>query len=251
MQRGYGGGGMGFGPPVTPQVIKTLMIVTAGVFVVQELNLLGPALEMRFAASPALFWYDLNLWQPLTYMFLHGGLFHLAMNMFMLWMFGSQVALAWGEERFLRYYLLCGVGAGVIIVTAPMVLSLLGFERNLAIPTVGASGAIYGVILAFSLTWPDRTIVLLFPPIPFKAIWLIPILFFMNLYFDRGNTSHIGHLGGVVIGYLLIQGSGSGSGGGFDIDVLKHKWRRFRMRRRLRAVQSEERRERDRFRNLH
>ena len=71
----------------------------------------------------------------------------------------------------------------------------------------------------------------------------------MTLYFDRGNTSHIGHLGGVLIGYLLIQGSGDG--GGFSLDTLKHKWRRLRMRRRLRAVQSEERRERDRFRNLH
>jgi membrane associated rhomboid family serine protease len=240
---------MGFGPPVTPQVIKTLMIATAAAFLVQELNLLGSALETRLAAVPALFWYDLNLWQPLTYMFLHGGLMHLAMNMFMLWMFGSQLAMAWGEDRFLRYYLLCGVGAGVIIVTYPMVLSMLGFGSNLAIPTIGASGAIYGVILGFSLTWPDRTIVLLFPPIPFKAIWLIPILFFMTLYFDRGNTSHIGHLGGVLIGYLLIQGSGDG--GGFSLDTLKHKWRRLRMRRRLRAVQSEERRERDRFRNLH
>ena len=249
MQRGYGGGGMGFGPPVTPQVIKTLMIATAAAFVVQELNLLGPTLEFRFAAVPELFWFDQHLWQPFTYMFLHGGLFHLAMNMFMLWMFGSQLAMAWGEERFLRYYLLCGVGAGMIIVTYPVVLKLFGGSPNLAIPTIGASGAIYGVILAFSLTWPDRTIVLLFPPIPFKAIWLIPILFFMNLYFDRGNVSHIGHLGGVVIGYLLIQGSGDG--GGFNFDVLKHKWRRFRMRRRLRAVQMEERRDRDRFRNLH
>lgn len=249
MQRGYGGGGMGFGPPVTPQVIKTLMIATAAVFVVQELQILSPLLEARFAAVPMLFWYELNLWQPLTYMFLHGGLFHIAMNMFMLWMFGSQLAMVWGEDRFLRYYLLCGVGAGVIIVTVPMLLNLLGFDSNLAIPTIGASGAIYGVILAFSLTWPDRTIVLLFPPIPFKAIWLIPILFLMNLYFDRGNTSHIGHLGGVVVGYLLIQGSGDG--GGFNIDQLKHKWRRFRMRRRLRAVQMEERRDRDRFRNLH
>lgn len=250
MQRGYGGGGMGFGPPVTPKVIKTLLIANVAVFLVQELQILG-ALEARFAATPLLFWKAHYIWQPFTYMFMHGGLFHIAMNMFMLWMFGSQLAMAWGEERFLRFYLICGVGAGLIIVSYPYLMSFLGFERNLAIPTVGASGAIYGVILAFSLTWPDRTIVLLFPPIPFRAIWLIPIMFFMNVYFDRGSTSHVGHLGGVIVGYMLLQGDGGSGGAGIDLNALKHKWRRFKMRRRLRAVQNDERRERDRFRNLH
>ena len=91
-------------------------------------------------------------------------------------MFGSPLAMAWGPQRFLRFYLICGVGAGLIIATLPFLSSLIGFgDGGYYTYTVGASGAIYGVVLAFSLTWPDRMIALIFPPVAFRAIWLIPI----------------------------------------------------------------------------
>jgi hypothetical protein len=111
------------------------------------------------------------LWQPFTYMWLHSteSPWHLVMNMFSLWMFGGQLEMAWGSRRFLRFYLLCGTGAGLII---------LGWNALVGewAPTLGASGAIYGVLTAFSLLWPDRTIMLLFPPIPMRAIWFIPFV---------------------------------------------------------------------------
>jgi membrane associated rhomboid family serine protease len=104
---------------------------------------------------------------------------------------------------------------------------------------LGASGAIYGVMLAYSLTWPDRTIMLIFPPVAFRAIWLIPALFFMQFLFGGGNVSHVGHLGGVLVGWIYMRRTGS-TGGLFSLQQIKYRWRRYRMRRKLRAVQYEE-----------
>jgi len=248
--RGYqpGGGGIGIGPPVTPPVVKQLLIAIAAVFLAQ---LALPFVRDMGPVRPADVWQQGYLWQPFTYMWLHGGLGHILMNCFVLWMFGSPLAMAWGARRFLRFYMVCGVGAGVIIATAPLLLVGFGITSGIAlhIPTVGASGAIYGVILAYSLTWPDRTIMLIFPPVAFRAIWLIPALFFMTIFFGGGNVSHVGHLGGVVVGWLYLRRSGD-AGSLFSLSQLKYRWRRYRMRQKLRAVQQEEwearRREQDR-----
>ncbi|MDH3519360.1 MAG: rhomboid family intramembrane serine protease [Myxococcales bacterium] len=240
--RGYQGGGLGFGPPVTPPIIKQLLIANALVFAGQLLTT-GSNLSLTalFSVQPYLVWQQGWIWQPFTYMWLHGGLAHILMNLFVLWMFGTQLAMVWGPKRFLRYYLVCGAGAGLIIATAPYLLVGLGIasEISLHIPTLGASGAIYGVLLAYSLTWPDRTIMLLFPPVAFRAIWLIPILFFMTLLFGGGNVSHVGHLGGVLVGWLYLRRSGD-AGSLLSLEQLKYRWRRYRMRQRLRAVQHEE-----------
>lgn len=232
------GGGIGFGPPVTPPVIKQLLIANAAVFLAQFAGLLPIQL---LAASPADFWTRFHVWQPFTYMWLHGGLGHIAANMFALWMFGSQLAMAWGTQRFLRFYLICGVGSGLLIVTYPWIPVLLGITSpaNLVIPTLGASGAVFGVLLAYSLTWPDRTIMLIFPPVAFRAVWLIPLLFFMEIYFGPPNVSHVGHLGGVLVGWLLLRASGD-AGRLLSIDQIRYRIRRWRMRRRLRAVQNDE-----------
>jgi membrane associated rhomboid family serine protease len=247
--RGYGT--PGFGPAFTPPIVQQLLIANIALFMVQ---VLFPAFADVAALRPRDVWQGGYLWQPFTYMFLHGGLGHLLMNLFVLWMFGSQVAMAWGPLRFLRYYLVCGVGAGAIIATAPYVLVGLGIAPayTLSIPTVGASGAIYGLLLAYSLTWPDRTIMLIFPPVAFRAIWLIPILFFTTILFGGGNVSHVGHLGGVLVGWLYLRREGGGAAQQplFTWEQLKYRWRRYRMRRRLRAVQYQEweakRREHDR-----
>jgi membrane associated rhomboid family serine protease len=176
-------------------------------------------------------------------MWMHGGLGHILANMFALWMFGSPVALVWGPQRFLRYYLLCGVGAGFIIVSYPWVPVLLGgaTAASLHYPTLGASGAIFGVLLAYSLTWPDRTIMLIFPPVAFRAIWLIPLLFFMEVYFGPSNVSHTGHLGGVLVGWLLLRSQGD-TRGLLSLDQVKWRFKRWRMRKRLRSVQMEQQR---------
>jgi membrane associated rhomboid family serine protease len=234
-----GGGGLGFGPPFTPPIVKQLLIANAVVFLAQ--NLFEP-LSVFGSVVPYLFWQQGWLWQPFTYMWLHSPhhLGHILMNMFVLWMFGSQLAMAWGPKTFLRYYLICGVGAGFIIATLPYLFVAFGApEENLIIPTLGASGAIYGVMLAYSLTWPDRTIMLIFPPVAFRAIWLIPALFFMQFLFGGGNVSHVGHLGGVLVGWIYMRRTGS-TGGLFSLQQIKYRWRRYRMRRKLRAVQYEE-----------
>jgi membrane associated rhomboid family serine protease len=251
--RGYRSTGFGFGPPVTPDVIKQLLVANAAVFVAQ---LLYQGLENLFAVRPLMVWQQGYLWQPFTYMWLHGSFGHIVMNLFTLWMFGSPLALAWGAKRFLRFYLLCGVGAGFIIASWPYLALVLGMgdAGSLFSLTLGASGAIYGVLLAYSLTWPDRTIMLIFPPVAFRAIWLIPGLFLLTLVMDpRGNVSHVGHLGGVVVGWLYLRRSGH-AGSVVTFSQLRHRWRRYRMRQRLRAVRDDEfetRRRRDHDRTLH
>jgi hypothetical protein len=105
-----------------------------------------------------------------------------------------------------------------------------------------------GVLLAFSFTWPDRTIQLLFPPMPLKAIWLIPLLFFFELFSGRSNVSHVGHLGGVVVGWIYLVREGR-TPGAPNLRVLKLRYERYRMRKKLRAVHEEARRKRDDHRN--
>ena len=250
--RGYNSGGMQFGPPMTPPIVKQIMIANAVVFLAQFV--LGRGFDLTFAVTPAAVWQGGYFWQPFTYMWLHGGLMHIAMNMFVVWMFGSPIALAWGAKRFLRYYLLCGVGAGVIIATWPYIGYAFGMPGTVGIPTLGASGAVYGLVLAYSLTWPERTIMLIFPPVAFKAIWLIPAMFVMTVLSSPpggGNISHLGHLGGVLVGWLLLRREGR-AGNPFSFARLKYQWRRYRMKQKLRAVQYEDfesQRRRDNRRN--
>lgn len=255
--RGYqpGGNGLGIGPPFTPPIVKQILISIAAVYVLQ---FLVPGLYDLGAITPVEVWQGGYLWQPFTYMWLHDahGIGHILMNCFVLWMFGSPLAMAWGPKRFLRFYMVCGVGAGVVIATLPYLLYGFGVTSAYALQvgTVGASGAIYGVILAYSLTWPERTIMLIFPPVAFKAIWLIPALFFMTLVFGGGNVSHVGHLGGVLVGWLYLRNRGDvGAGHLFSWSQIKHRWRRHRMRQKLRAVQYEEweQKRRDQDRRFH
>jgi len=251
--RGYrpaGGTGLGFGPPFTPPIVKQLLIALACVFLAQNLI---PAINPLLSVRPEHVWQRGYLWEPFTYMWLHGGLGHIAVNCLTLWMFGAPLAMAWGAKRFLRFYLVCGIGAGVLIATVPYLFYALGAPAYaLSIPTLGASGAVYGVILAYSLTWPERTIMLIFPPVAFRAIWLIPALFFMSVVLDPRNTSnvsHVGHLSGVAVAWLYLHSTGDARGT-ISLATIKHRWRRWRMRQKLRAVQYEEleskRRERDR-----
>lgn len=239
---------MSFGPPVTPQVVKNLMIANLVVFIAQYM--LPPVWEYGVVAPDAT-WLGLQLWRPFTYMWLHGSVMHLALNMLALWMFGATLALYWGEERFLRYYLVCGVGAGFLIATVPLLPVLAGLGPvfgSTGIPTLGASGAVMGVLLAFSFTWPDRTIQLLFPPIPLKAIWLIPLLLFFEFFGGPRNVSHLGHLGGVVVGWIYLVREGR-TPGAPNLKNLKLRYQRYVMRKKLRAVHDEARREREQKRH--
>lgn len=139
-----------------------------------------------------------------------------------------------------------------MIATLPYLLAIIGIGSPLPEftgVTLGASGAVMGVLLAYSFTWPDRTIMLLFPPIPIRAIYLIPLLFFMEWTFSSAsNISHTGHLAGVLVGWIYLLNEGRTPGAPTPQGLLL-KWRRWRMRQKIRAVHREDQRDRSRFRD--
>ena len=143
--------------------------------------------------------YDTGMlrpWQPLTYMFMHGNFTHLFFNMFALWMFGNTMENFWGTKRFIYYYLACGLGAGVISMFLP------GYHL-----TVGASAAVYGLLLAFGRTFPNEYIYLYFL-MPIKAKWFVAgyavIELIEGIFFSYDGIAHFAHLAGMLIGLLLI-----------------------------------------------
>jgi membrane associated rhomboid family serine protease len=185
------------------------------------------------------FFHQLHIWQPFTYMWLHDphSPLHLLFNMLFFWMTAPRLEMAWGSQRFLRFYITCGVGAGFAILGWNSLASLWDPDMAL-IPTLGASGAIYGVVTAYTLLWPDETIMLLFPPIPIRAIWFVPVLFVLQFVMGgERNVSYIGHLGGVLVAAIILRAELRRALGWRSIT---HRWHRLRMRNRLRAVRREE-----------
>jgi membrane associated rhomboid family serine protease len=145
-------------------------------------------------------------WQILTYGFLHGSFMHLAFNMLTLAMFGSQVEYVWGPRRFLTFYLVCVVGAALCqLVVGWWTLS----QGGEAYPTLGASGGIFGLLLAYGLLFPNQRVMLLFPPIPMKARTLVILYAVAELLFGlngwQPGVAHFAHLGGMLFGWLLIR----------------------------------------------
>ncbi|MBI4055519.1 MAG: rhomboid family intramembrane serine protease [Elusimicrobia bacterium] len=180
-----------------PQAVKKLLIVTGGVFVFQSI---APRATIEtFGLIPQKVVGELWLWQPFTYLFLHGGIFHLLFNLLVLWMFGKPVEEVWGSRQFLKYYLLCGVGAAF--------LSVLMTPAS-PIPIIGASGAIYGVLVAFALLYPDAIIYLYFF-IPMKAkhvaILFGAIEFLASASGSTPTIARFAHLGGMLTGYLYLK----------------------------------------------
>lgn len=184
-----------------PNVIFALLIANGVVFALQQLNAqfmfvnfaLWPATEPRSPFMP---------WQLLTYGFLHGNTTHIFFNMFGLWMFGRDLEQFMGSQRFLIYFLVCVVGAGIVQ------LIVAAFQGGLY-PTVGASGGVFGILLAYGLTFPNRIVVPLFPPIPMRAITFVFIYGALELYLGVSGgapgVANFAHLGGMLFGFLLIQ----------------------------------------------
>jgi membrane associated rhomboid family serine protease len=201
--------------------VRWLLIANIVCFLVQfflEHSGLG-SITRPFYLFPAQVVGGLALWQLVTYMFLHstGDFWHILFNMLTLWMFGNDLERAWGTHRFLKYYLICGVGAGICVILANYLFG------NPYIPTIGASGAIYGLLLAFGMLYPDRQILFSFL-FPIKAKYFVMILgaiaFMSSFAAPGGPVSHIAHLGGMVFGYLYLknqrtQRAYAGYGGGY------------------------------------
>ena len=189
---------------MTP-VNLALLLANIGVFGVQYF--FPSLLERYFALWPMLTdqygYATFKPWQLLTYGFLHGNFMHLFFNMFALYMFGSEVERLFGPRRYLTYYLLCVVGAALLHL-------VVVYAANLPpAPVVGASGGVFGLLLAFGMAWPQRKLMLLFPPIPMPA-WLFVTLYgALELYLGITQTSqgvaHFAHLGGMATGFVLIR----------------------------------------------
>ena len=205
--RPTGFGGFSFFPPV----IKNLLIINGAIFLVQVLGRsiaagnglsLADTIIKYFALIPLGTFADASFypWQLITYQFLHGGFGHIFFNMFALWMFGMEIENLWGSKKFLYYYLLCGVGAGLCHL---FISPLFG---EIAAPTIGASGAIFGVMIAFAMIFPNRYIFLYFF-IPIKAKYLITIFVIMEFMFvdsAGSNIAHLAHLGGALTGFIFL-----------------------------------------------
>ncbi len=190
-----------FGGPITPTV-KALIAANVGVFLLQILShLLGSHfIDLYFGLVPIRVTREHMLWQFVTYMFLHGGIFHIFFNMLTLFMFGNELERYWGTHRFLTYYFITGVGAGFC--------SWLVAMNSWSI-VIGASGAIYGLLLAYGITYPNRIVYLNFL-LPLKVKWLVLIMgamaFLSSISGSEPGVASIAHLGGMVVGYLFLKG---------------------------------------------
>lgn len=180
-----------------PPAIKTLIILNTAVFALSYV--VGGRFFDMFGLVPQHVLQDRWIWQPVTYLFIHGGFMHLLFNLFALWMFGMPVEAQWGQAEFLKYYFLCGLGAAAAsIAMAPHSL----------VPVIGASGPVYGMLVAFAMLYPDAVVYLYFL-IPVKAAHMA-ILFGLIEFFAGASGSNPGiarfaHLGGMVTGYLYIR----------------------------------------------
>lgn len=226
MNNDYRRPGLFGGFSLFPPIIKLLLVSNVAIYIIFNLLFSGfsigstpvdiiitkyfalnPLTPVLFKDAGQVFQLSFYPWQLFTYMFLHGDFFHLLFNMFILWMFGMELENTWGPKRFLTYYFLCGVGAGLSnLLIAPLFTSVG--------PTVGASGAIYGVLVAFGYLFPNRLIYVYFV-IPVKAKYLIIIFMMIELFSSvsgrESGIAHMAHLGGGVVGliYLLIFYKGS------------------------------------------
>jgi membrane associated rhomboid family serine protease len=185
-----------FGHGLTP-IIKKLMIIMGAVFLLQ--TVLSSTINLYLGLVPILVWKKFFLWQLATYIFLHGGIGHILFNLLALWMFGGELESYWGSKKFLFYFFFCGIGAGLCTVV---------FSPYQFIPVIGASGAIYGILLAFGWLFPDRLIYLYFL-FPIRAKYFVIIFGLLEfLYFSTGGTgggvAHLTHLGGLVFGLFYM-----------------------------------------------
>jgi membrane associated rhomboid family serine protease len=183
---------------IFPPAVKHLLIVNLLVFVALSNPMLYGFL-MEFGALWPIGSGLFAPWQLVTYMFLHAGFGHILFNLFALWIFGQGIENYWGTKRFATYYFLTGIGAALIHM----------WIGGTGAPTVGASGAVYGILIAFGMMFPDRYIMLLIPPIPIKAKYFVMIFgvfeLFSGIMRPDSGIAHFAHLGGMVVGYILIK----------------------------------------------
>ena len=202
-----------------PTAIKNIIIINVLIMIMTSLNenFMYETFALFYPTSPFFHW-----WQPVTHMFMHGGFWHLFFNMYTLYIFGSVLERVWGTKKFLIFYFVTGIGAA-LIHTGVEWLQMQSYMSQAAegsgaalsaihavkmTPTVGASGAIYGVLMGYAMLYPDSVLTLIFPPISMKAKWFVLIFAGIELLTGvtgtGGGIAHFAHLGGLIFGFLLI-----------------------------------------------
>ncbi len=177
--------------------IKNLLLANGVMFFLSIVNpTLGNILNYQFALSAQGVFGEFKIWQLVSYMFLHGGFWHIFFNMFILWMFGTELEYKWGTNEFLKYYFLTGIGGGIFNL-------FLSGE-----PTIGASAAVYGIMIAYAISYPDRLVYIYFL-FPVKVKYMMGFLalfsFFSTIGPNTSNIAHAAHFGGMVIGFIYLK----------------------------------------------
>ena len=216
-----------------PTGVKWLLISNVAMFL---LVFLGSQLGfgsgfLLLALAPRAVVYHLAVWQLFTYLFLHGGIGHLLFNMLSLWMFGSPLEQDWGTRRFLKYYFVCGVGAGLCDVVVNAALGNWGTR------TIGASGAIYGLLLAFGVLYPNQTVLMNFL-FPIRAKYLVMIygaIALLSALGQNSGVSNIAHLGGMLFGYVYLKARRPGIG--FSLAQMSASFKQWKLQRAKRKFQ--------------
>lgn len=196
--RSYFDGGVHL-TPIVRALILTNVVVFLAVLVLNRMIGAGTIFAW-FGLAPARFWHG-ALWQAFTYQFLHAGVFHILFNMLFLWWFGQDIEAQWGGRAFLTYYMVCAVGAGLCVAAV---------SYSSPIPTVGASGAIFGLLLAYAMLFPNRIMYFMFLfPMPAKyavaLFGLIELVVLVQSGPNAGGVSQIAHLGGAAVGFIYLR----------------------------------------------
>ena len=213
------GGRRGFMSNV-PTAVKNIIIINVLVMIMTGLreNFMYETFSLFYPTSPFFHW-----WQPVTHMFMHGGFWHLFFNMYTLYIFGTVLERVWGTKKFLIFYFVTGLGAAAVHTGVEWIQmnhwmtqvaegSMAAQAQIHALkktPTVGASGAIYGVLMGYAMLYPDSIMTLVFPPISMKAKWFVLIFAAIELFTGvsgmGGGIAHFAHLGGLIFGFILIM----------------------------------------------
>lgn len=231
-----------------PRGVKNLIIANSVVFLLMWAFGRTDAIRLfagYFSLIPADVVTRFYIWQPFTYLFLHGGFMHILFNMLGLWFFGKDLEEIWGTRRFLQFYFFCGVGAGLFVVLGNY---LVGTPQ---IPTVGASGAIYGIMLVCAVLWPDRIVIFYIFPIKLKyLVMILGALAFFSLSDLNSGVSNVAHLSGMLFGYVFLKSSKARS---FDVvgpmrDSYK-AWKLARAKRKFQVYLKKQGSDKDRWVN--
>ena len=197
-------GEVAYKPQLFTDAIKILVSVNFGIYILQSVSGKEDVFFRLFGLVPSTFISDLMLWQPFTYLFFHApfyssvGISHVLLNMLGLWVFGRELEQAWGKTKFLRYYFTTGIGSGLITYF---------FQISSDNPVIGASGAVYGILLAYGISYPNRMLYI-WGLIPVRSMWLVIVMgsiAFFGLLGNADGISHVTHISGMLIGYVLIK----------------------------------------------